>query len=45
MRVKVHFIYIKRELVGKKYFAKISAKIQLFYNCNNIIHFNCNTTI
>ena len=45
MRVKVHFIYIKRGLVGKKYFAKISAKIQLFYNCNNIIHFNCNTTI
>ena len=37
---------MRHGLVGRKWSAKISARIQLFYNCNNkALHYNCNTTI
>ena len=46
MWVKVFFIYMKHGLVGRKWSVKISAKIQLFYNCNNkAVHYHCNATI
>ena len=37
---------MKHVLVGRKEPAKILAKIQLFYNCNNrTVHYNPNTAI
>ena len=46
MCVKVFFSYMKHALVGRKYSGKISARIQLFYNCNNkTVYYNCNTII
>ena len=42
MQVKVYFIYIKHALVGRKQSAKRSARIQLFYKCNNKVAGACN---
>ena len=42
MPVEVYFIYIKHALVGRKQSAKRSARIQLFYNCNNKVGGACN---
>ena len=35
MQVKVFLIYMKHALVGRKWYAKISARIQFFYKCND----------
>ena len=46
IRVFFFFPYSKHALVVRKYSAKVSAKIQLFCNCNdNTVQFNCNTKI
>ena len=46
MRVKVFFIDMKHALVGRKKSAKISTRIQWFFNCSNTaVHCNCNITV
>ena len=37
-------IYMMHALVGRKYSAKITAKIQLFCNCRTV-YYDCNTTV